>query len=317
VGVPDARAFARSRAEDGVTSSLGPLPVVDEPARPFFRWVGGKTQLLPELLERAPKRFGRYYEPFAGGAALLFALAADDAFTTVARDPSSVELVTWADLNDANPWITTAYKAVRSQPENVIDVLRAMQDRYREDGKAYYYDIRANMDADASLAQKAAVFIFLNKTNYNGLWRVNRAGGYNVPHGKRKTPPVICDEDTIRRVSRVLQHVSITTGDYELSVKGAAESDFVYFDSPYVPASSTSDFTAYTKAPFGFDEQERLRDCALALKARGVKVMLSNADVPFVRKLYNYGFKIERVEARRSVNSKGDRRGKVAEVIIT
>ena len=300
-----------------MTSSLGPLPVVDEPARPFVKWVGGKTQLLPELRKRVPKIFGRYYEPFAGGAALFFDLAS----SSCGHWPKDKGLtcLTWADLNDANPWITTAYKAVRSQPENVIDVLRAMQDRYREDGNAYYYDIRANMDVDASLAQKAAVFIFLNKTNYNGLWRVNRAGGYNVPHGKRKTPPVICDEDNIRRVSRVLQHVSITTGDFELAVKGAARGDFVYFDSPYVPVSASSDFTAYTKEPFGPAEQTRLRDCALALKARGVKVMLSNADVPFVRELYrqDYGFKIERVEARRNVNSKGDRRGKVAEVIIT
>ena len=140
-----------------------------------------------------------------------------------------------------------------------------------------------------------------------------------MPHGKRVSPPLICDEDNIRRVSKVLQHVTVTSTDFEVSVKGAARGDFVYFDPPYVPVSATSDFTAYTKEPFGPEEQTRLRDCALALMARGVKVMLSNADVPLVRKLYDpsLGFRVERVQARRAINSKADRRGAVGEVIIT
>ena len=288
---------------------------VEPVARPAIKWVGGKTQLLPELRTRMPKLFGRYYEPFVGGGALLFDLASLGLLGTMPRVRHET---TWATINDSNAWLTTTYKAIRSEPERVITILRGYESLYRERGEAFYYDARAE-GVPQSMWAAAACFIFLNKTGFNGLFRVNRKGEFNVPHGARKGEVTICDADNIRRVSKALQHVEITTGDFELAVKGATRGDFVYFDPPYVPVSASSDFTAYTKESFGPAEQTRLRDCALALLARGVKVMLSNADVPLVRKLYDssLGFKVEKVMASRAVNSKGNGRGKVAEVVIT
>ena len=259
-----------------------------------------------------PKAFRRYYEPFVGAGALFFDLAE--------TSPPS-QYASWAELNDSNRWLMDTYCMIRKDVDRVIESLYVYQERYRakSGGEDYYYKIRA-AGPPRIAHERAACFIFLNKTCFNGLWRVNgKTGAFNVPHGKRKGQVMICDEDNLRRVSKALRHMKLTSVDFEASVEGAAPGDFVYFDPPYVPVSASSDFTAYTKEPFGPDEQTRLRDCALALMARGVKVMLSNADVPLVRQLYkpSLGFKIDKVMATRAINSKADRRGAVGEVIIT
>lgn len=276
--------------------TLAPAP------KPFVKWAGGKRQLLPELLKRVPPKFGRYFEPFVGGGALFFTLAAQ----------GGIE----AALGDANVALMRTYRAVRDDVERVILLLREHKLAHSEE---HYYTQRVlgfNNDDGAE-----ARFIYLNRTGFNGLYRVNRLGRFNVPYG-RYTNPTICDADNLRACSRALRGVRLAEGsDFEWigwsDTFGAAKRDFVYFDPPYWPASGTADFTAYTADGFGPKEQTRLRDTALRLKARGVHVMLSNADVEPVRKLYAKGFKIERVEARRNINSRADRRGAVGEVIIT
>ncbi len=295
---------------------LGPLGALDVPARPFVKWAGGKTQLLPELRRRVPSDFGHYWEPFVGGGAMLF-----DMLQQGTADSGSARVHgSSVTINDSNKWLIETYRAICVDVEGVIERLHDLQNEYRtsKGGEKVFYRVRDLGPGDKPAAI-AAYVIFLNKTCFNGLWRVNRKGLFNVPHGKRAGQVTICDEDNLRRVSNVLQHVQVSTGDFELSVRAAAPGDFVYFDPPYVPVSASSDFTAYTKEPFGPAEQIRLRDCAIALLARGVKVVLSNADVPFVRELYkpSLGFKIDKVSAVRSINSKADRRGPVGEVIIT
>ena len=166
------------------------------------------------------------------------------------------------------------------------------------------------------LPERAARFIFLNKAGFNGLYRVNKSGGFNVPAGKFKSPPMICDEENLRACSAALQGVAIWNASFDAIDREAVPGDFVYFDPPYWPVSASADFTAYTKEPFGPAEQERLRDLALSLKRCGVHVLLSNADVPPVRKLYAKGFTIERVEARRAINSDASKRGSVGELLI-
>jgi DNA adenine methylase len=296
---------------------LEPLDIKDAPARPFCKWAGGKTQLLAELRKRMPHKFGRYHEPFVGGGALLFSLA--DSLPGRLSPWQRPKTGHWATINDANPLLIATYRAICVDVEGVIERLHDLQNEYRtsKGGEKVFYRVRDRGPGDKPAAI-AAYVIFLNKTCFNGLWRVNRKGLFNVPHGKRPGQVVICDQDNLRRVSQVLQHCSINCGDFEVAAENAKRGDFVYFDPPYVPRSADSDFTAYTKEPFGPAEQERLRDVVGRLKRRGVKVMLSNADVPYVRKLYKGGgFTIDRVSALRAINSKADRRGPVGEVIIT
>ena len=267
-------------------------------ARPTLKWAGGKRQLLPELRKALPAKWGHYYEPFIGGGALFFDLRASG----------------WAGaatLGDANERLVRMYLGVRGDVDEVIRLLK--KTRY---AKAFYLRERArNPDLFGDDAEIAAWFIYLNKTGFNGLYRVNRKGEFNVPFG-RYDNPLICDEPNLRAASHALKKTKLVIGDFEKAVKSAEAGDLVYCDPPYVPVSATSDFTSYTKEKFGPVEQERLRDMALRLKRLGVHVILSNADVPFVRKLYK-GFNIRSVSARRNINSKGGSRGAVGEVIIT
>jgi len=271
-----------------------PLTESVDATRPFVKWAGGKRQLLPALKMRAPSTYGRYFEPFIGGGALFFAL----------RPARAV-------LSDVNTRLIRTYRGVRDDVDGVI----ARLETYPYD-ETFFYEMR-EIDIDArSDADVAAWFIYLNKTGYNGLYRVNRKNRFNVPFG-RYTNPAICDEPNLRRCSAALQGVDLVEGGFEESVRAAARGDFVYFDPPYVPLSATSSFTAYTSAGFGAEEQTRLRDVARALKRRGVMVMLSNSSAPFVHKLYARGFRIDEVPATRAVNSRASGRGAVPELIIT
>ncbi len=266
-------------------------------ASPIFKAAGGKTQLLPKLLPYVPEKIGTYYEPFVGGAALFFALA---------------PRLRRAVLGDANERMMRTYMGVRDEVDEVIRLLGRM--RYE---KKFYYRQRKRNPETMDEAEVAAWFIYMNKCGFNGLYRVNKQGGFNVPFGKY-TNPTICDEPGLRACSAILRktRANLRTTDFEKTVRSAERRDFVYFDPPYVPISDTANFTAYTVDGFGHEDQVRLRDTAVALKKRGVVVVLSNHDVPIVRKLYK-GFKFERVKAKRNINSKASKRGPVWEVIIT
>jgi DNA adenine methylase len=270
-------------------------------ASPIVKWAGGKTRLLPRLLARVPARFGRYYEPFAGGAALFFAL-----------EPSV------ATIADVNPALVTLYQTVVSDLDGLVEV--ALAHRARHADERYYYDVRRRWnDAAArsamSPAETSGTFVYLNKTCFNGLWRENKRGGFNVPRGDYVDPAVV-DEEALRAARDALARARILRGPFQDTTTDATDGDFAYFDPPYDPLSETSSFTAYAASSFGKAEQRALADHARALDARGVFVMLSNNDTPFVRDLYD-GFLIETAPCGRSINSKGDGRGKIDEVIIT
>jgi len=265
-------------------------------ARPFLKWAGGKTQLLPELLARVPVAFGRYHEPFVGSGALFFALRARS-------------LGAKACLSDANGPLVEAYKAIRDDVEGVIASLST-----HENVEAHFYRVRALDPRTLPPPERAARILYLNRTCFNGLYRENRNGQFNVPFG-RYANPRICDGENLRAVSRELKGVVVSRREYAGVLKIAKPGDLVYFDPPYQPVSTTSSFTGYDRHGFGEGDQRRLRDVFAELASRGVHVLLSNSDTPLVRELYE-GFRIDRVWASRSINSKGDRRGKVAEVIV-
>ncbi len=272
-----------------------PLVVASAPTvgRPFVKWAGGKRQLLPSLLKHAPPSPPRYFEPFIGGGALFFAL----------RPRKAV-------LADVNERLIRTYKGVRDNVDEVIRLLRG----YPHTPTFFYRFRERNVDGKSD-AEVAAWFIYLNKTGFNGLYRVNRDNGFNVPFG-RYAHPNICDEPTLRACSEALAGTELLVKDFEAVVAKAKRGDFVYFDPPYVPLSTTSSFTSYTSSGFGEAEQTRLRDTAKRLKKRGVHVLLSNSSAPFVRYLYAEGFDLIEVSATRVVNSKATARGAIVELLI-
>ena len=269
----------------------------DRVARPCIKFVGGKTALLPEILPRLPEKIGTYYEPFIGGGAVFFALAAEKRFES-------------AVLSDVNEELMNMYAILAREPTVLIRELR----KHVYDEK-YYYSVRAQDPALLRASERAARFIYLNKSAFNGLYRVNKKGQFNVPFG-RYTNPTICDEENLMACSTVIRGNTITVCDFERMLVEPEPGDAVYFDCPYWPASESANFTMYSKGGFTPDDQRRLRDCALQLKKRGVSVLLSNADVPAVRELYSDGFVLHSVVSRRRVNSKSDRRGPVGELLI-
>lgn len=279
-------------------------------AKPFCKWAGGKRALLPELLARMPKNWNRYYEPFVGGGALFFALRARDVNTEFF-------------LSDTNGDLINAYREIRERPNQLIRRLRGMKNDER-----FYYRVR-DFDIDTipddepgKESARAARFIYLNRTCFNGLYRVNRSGRFNVPFGGYASP-LICDAKNIKAVSRALRKVHLYRLPFHVtmlqSTRGRdtpSAGDFVYFDPPYMPMTKTSMFTAYTPNGFGFAQHTQLRDVALELKRRGVHVMISNSNHPEIRKLYAKGFKVEEVTASRSVAANHERRGAIIDLII-
>ncbi|HSK02469.1 MAG TPA: DNA adenine methylase [Kofleriaceae bacterium] len=266
-------------------------------AAPIIKWVGGKTKLLPELLARMPPQLGRYFEPFAGGAALFFRVAPRRAV-----------------LADSNADLIGLYRTVRKDAGAVI---RELERHRAAHDQVHYYDTRARWNdpgASWSDVDRAAAFIYLNKTCFNGLWRVNRAGDFNVPIGRYADPP-ICVPEALRAAQAALARASLRCDDYQKVAGDAERGDFLYFDPPYDPVTPTASFTSYTAGAFGPDDQRALADTARALVARGCRVMLSNSDTPFVRSLYR-GFRIDRVKCPRAINSNAARRGEVDEVIV-
>ena len=286
-------ALAHSFVAPGSERTPVPAPL----AAPVIKWVGGKTKLLGELLSRIPTRFGRYFEPFAGGAALFFRVAPDRAV-----------------LADSNPDLIALYRVLTS---DVAGVIRKLEHHRAVHDDRHYYATRARWndpDAAWSPVERGAAFIYLNKTCFNGLWRVNRAGAFNVPIGRYTDPP-ICVPEALRAASTALARADLRCGDYRPAVRDATRGDFVYFDPPYDPVSTTASFTSYTAGAFGPDDQRALAQTARELVARGCHVMLSNSDTPFVRSLYK-GFRVDRVKCSRAINSNAARRGEVDEVIV-
>jgi len=261
--------------------------------RPFLKWVGGKRQLIPSLVRRLPRRLDVYHEPFIGGGALFFHL----------RPQTAV-------LADANLRLVRTYRAVRDQVDGIIELLSGYP--YE---KGFYLETRARDIDRASDVEVAAWFIYLNRTGFNGLYRVNRRNKFNVPFGRYKRP-VICDEQNLRACSEALRGAAIVHQDFSCVVDQARPGDFAYFDPPYVPISATSSFTSYNHTGFDIDDQVRLRDMASRLKRRGVNVLLSNSSAPVVYDLYRDGFELEEVLARRAINRDPRKRGKIPELLI-
>jgi DNA adenine methylase len=275
--------------------------------KPFVKWVGGKRQLLNQFKELGiypPKGFdtkkNTYHEPFVGGGAMFFDL-----------------LPHRAELSDMNHELVTTYNVIRDNHEALIQELTS--EAYVYD-KEVFLDIRAKQPAELSELETAARFIYLNRTAFNGMYRVNSSGGFNVPFG-RYTNPKICDGANLQAVAASLSGVKVKHQDYKAVLKRAKSGDFVYFDPPYHPVSKTASFTSYTKGAFLEKEQTELRDAFLELHKRGCFVMLSNSDTPFINSLFEphqkSGIKIHKVQAGRSINSNSEKRGKVSEILIT
>ncbi len=262
--------------------------------RPFLKWAGGKSQVLLQYAPYFPKTFKTYYEPFLGGGAIFFHLT-----------PQRV----W--LADINPELVNAYRCIRDQVEAVIQGLSEHHVRHSVD---HYYETRAHPGVGD--VERAARLLYLNKTCFNGLYRENSKGRFNVPMGRYKNP-TICNPDALRAASHSLKQARIEETPFESVLDFAtSEDDFVYFDPPYHPISSTSSFTAYNRYSFHGDDQIRLQAVFAKLAQRGVKVMLSNSDCPFIRELYQ-DFTIQTIQATRSINSNASRRGKITEVLVT
>ena len=268
--------------------------------KPIIKWCGGKTQCLEYIRERLPEKFNTYYEPFCGGAAVLL-------------DLNPTEAV----LNDINPELINTYIMIRDQVEDLILCLTHLDTEHEAaaDPKAFYYKIRSDFNWNLGMQRppQAARFIYLNKHCFNGLYRVNKKGEFNVPfNGKLSGWSV--DPDHLRELSSRLRSVHISCGDYADAVKNAGKEDFVFFDSPYAPITPTS-FTDYTKEGFSYDDHVRLSDLFKELTNRGCYCMLTNHDTPLIRELYK-DYKIETVDVRRSINRNGSGRTGT-EVIIT
>lgn len=272
-------------------------------AKPFLKWVGGKGQLLEQFDTILPKKFsGTYFEPFVGGGAVFFYL-----------NPKK------AVINDINTTLTETYKNLKTKTDEVIKELKKLQKEFDkktvEERKEFYYSIREKYNKlDNKDFKKSIYFLFFNKTAFNGVYRENSKGGFNVPMGSYKNPKIL-DEENIRTVAEELKQTTINNTSYKDAVKKAKKGDFVYFDPPYHPLSKTSSFTTYNKDNFSEKDQQELRDLFVELDKKGVLVMLSNSNTDFIKKLYKE-YKQIPVSATRMINSKSDKRGKIQEVVI-
>ncbi|MXY88592.1 MAG: Dam family site-specific DNA-(adenine-N6)-methyltransferase [Dehalococcoidia bacterium] len=274
-------------------------------AKPFLKWAGGKGKLAPHIAERAPERIARYHEPFLGGGAVFFAL-------------QERGLVGEASLADRNGDLMATYEAVRDDVEGVIGALGELSKQYlaREPSQRglYYYEVR-DRRRPRRAARKAARLLFLNKTCYNGLYRVNNRGHFNVPHG-RYVRPAILDEGRLREASASLAGIELRAEDFAEACGRAKAGDFVYLDPPYRPLSATSAFTKYTSADFGFADQERLRDAFDELTNRGVAALLSNSSHPDIHELYR-DYEQDLVPMGRAINSNGKGRAPIDELLVS
>ncbi|TXJ53996.1 DNA adenine methylase [Brachyspira aalborgi] len=271
--------------------------------KPFVKWAGGKNGLINSLISFIPKNFNSYFEPFVGGGALFFYLKNLNIL-------NSKKIY----LNDKNTELINAYKQIKINPNKLLEELEILKNNH---SKEYFYKIR-NLDRDFdfySLSEvfRAARFIYLNKTCFNGLCRYNAKGNFNTPMGSYKNPKIY-DKDLIFSVHEVLKNVSITNKDFEVVSLKAKKGDFIYFDPPYYPLNKTSSFVSYTDN-FSANEQIRLYKLFKMLDCEGIKVLQSNSNTDFIKELYK-DFEIIEVISKRAINCKGDKRGKITELII-
>ncbi|MDQ0285872.1 DNA adenine methylase [Desulfofundulus luciae] len=257
-----------------------------------LKWAGGKGQLIPQFEPLFPPNVREMAEPFVGGGAVFFHLRPPRAF-----------------LVDSNEELINFYLVIRDRLEELLVDLRC-----HKNSAEYYYRIRAVDPATLNPVQRASRFLYLNKTGYNGLWRVNKKGQHNVPFGRYKNPKIV-DEEQLSKASAALKNAEIRCGDFSLVLEVARPGMFIYLDPPYHPLSQTSNFTSYTPGQFNERDQLRLADLFRELDRQGCLVMLSNSDTEFVRNLYE-GYDIKTVYARRAINCRGDRRGAITELVI-
>ena len=272
------------------------LEKLEKETYPIVKWVGGKRQLMFELLKNMPKSYNRYFEPFIGGGALFFELQPENAY-----------------ISDMNEELINLYSVVR---DNVYELISDLNKH--EVSKEYFLEIR-NLDRtneykNLSNVQRASRFIYLNRTCFNGLYRVKSQGQFNVPYGNYKNPRIV-DENNLLNCSELLKNTEIKCADFSEILTKAKKGDFVYFDPPYVPLNETSSFTSYTKDGFDMDMQFKLREVCDELDSMGVMFMLSNSDTKFVNELYS-NYEIKKVFASRAVNANAEGRGKITEVLV-
>ena len=272
------------------------LEKLEKETYPIVKWVGGKRQLMFELIKNMPKSYNRYFEPFIGGGALFFELQPENAY-----------------ISDINDELINLYRVVR---DNVYELISDLNKH--EVSKEYFLEIR-NLDRtdeykNLSDVQRASRFIYLNRTCFNGLYRVNSQGQFNVPFGNYKNPRIV-DENNLLNCSELLKNTEIKCADFSEILTKVKKGDFVYFDPPYVPLNETSSFTSYTKDGFDMDMQFKLRDVCDELDSMGVMFMLSNSDTKFVNELYS-NYEIKKVFASRAVNANAEGRGKITEVLV-
>lgn len=268
-----------------------------EPARPFLKWAGGKKQLADRILEILPQGVHTYYEPFVGGGAIFFALAAAKRFRR-------------AVLNDFNKELMDTYKVMRDFPDELVEQLQ----KYPY-SREVFEEFRSKMPEDYSPVRRAARMIYLNRTCFNGLYRVNKSGRFNAPWGKYQNPKIV-DPDNFRACAKILnRYAALFCDDFAEVVYDAGPADAVYLDPPYIPVSATANFRSYTVDGFTLNDHRRLALLFKQLADKGVAVVASNSDTEMARQLYE-GFEMHRVMAKRAINSKGSKRGPVAELII-
>lgn len=266
--------------------------------KPILKWVGGKRQLLAELINLMPKKYNRYFEPFVGGGALFFEIKPKNAL-----------------INDSNTELINLYETIRDECQELIDDIA----KHKNEAE-YYYQIRS-LDRDPQIwnslskVQRASRLIYLNKTGYNGLYRVNSKGENNVPFGRYKNPTYV-DISNLWECSKLLKDTQITCDDFTSIVDKVQKGDFVYFDPPYAPISKTSSFTSYSKESFNNMTQCLLKEICIEIDKKGAFFMLSNSHTDFILDLYKH-FNIHIVQAKRSINSNAELRGKINEVIAT
>ncbi|PGT81568.1 DNA adenine methylase [Bacillus sp. AFS040349] len=267
-------------------------------AQPFLKWAGGKRQLLPEIRKYVPKKIKTYYEPFIGAGAVLFDIQPKNAI-----------------INDVNVELVNVYNVIKNNVDELIEDLKK-----HENDSEYFYSIR-DLDRkeeykELTPIERASRVIYLNKTCFNGLFRVNSQGQFNVPFGKYKNPQIV-NEIVVRAVHNYLSsnNVSILNSDFEEVLATAKKGDFIYLDPPYDPVSDTSSFTGYSLDGFNKEDQRRLKYTFVELDKRGCNVLLSNSATEFIKELYE-GFHIEIVSASRNINAKASGRGKIDEVLV-
>lgn len=321
----DVPTSTRSVYEDTAVSYISPsitAKILSTEVKPFVKWAGGKKQLLPLLRASYPKELGttitKYAEPFVGAGAVLFDILSNYKLTAIY-------------ISDINSELINTYIAIRDNCTQLLKSLETLRDEYlplsTEERKQVFYEKRERYNFIKSnklneIIEMAALFIFLNRTCFNGLYRVNSKGLFNVPIGSYKNPKIF-DEDTIRAISQALQDIEIVCGDYRDSLSFIDESTFVYFDPPYRPLTSTASFTSYSEFEFNDKEQIELADYFKLLDSKHAKLLLSNsdpknadADDTFFDDLYS-GYTIKRIEASRMINSNASARGKIHELLIS